>query len=68
MSESEAITPQQSPQSMWAFRPEEDVTAYELARVLEVMEIQVNADTYERLPVGVRRHFISEREGSVYGR
>lgn len=42
----------------WRFRPKQDITAYELARVIE--KIRVAFDSRHRLPPDIRRHFQEE--------
>lgn len=43
--------------SRYSFEPEKDITAYELAFVLQTLQVFCDKGIFDRLPVEVARHF-----------
>ncbi len=44
----------------WKFHPTADITAYELALVIEKANFAANSVVYNTYPEEVRRHFVRE--------
>lgn len=47
----------------YRFVPKEDITAYELARIMQATLMRFSESTYETLPNTLKRHFVRRNNG-----
>jgi hypothetical protein len=55
------------PMNVYFFRPQKDITAYELAQVIKLWDLYLHYTAMLKIPESMRRHFVGAPRATVIG-